>query len=104
MNDRGIIKWRPFNSCFSTEKLSEETSNQNAKITMPVLSEDQILTIENMIVEAFYLKIKVNIKFFYDGKIKYENGIIDSINKYEKKIYLKDKSIYFKQILDINFN
>ena len=99
MMDRGIIKWKPFDSCYSSQKIINEVINEKRKIKMPTLSEDQINDIENQVLEAFNLKSNIYIEYFYDGNIKSEYGKIYNINKNEKKIYLNHKYIYFKQIL-----
>lgn len=103
MIDRGIIKWQPFNSCFSGSNVINEIKSNRSKIGLPVLSEDQINVIEEKIKDAYTLKIFINITYYYDGKINNTNGIIKGINTQEKKICLNNTYIYFKQILKINY-
>lgn len=103
MIDRGIIKWRPFDSCYSSEEVIRDINKEKLKIKMPILSEDQLNLIEEKIIDAFNLKTNINLEYFYDGMIKYEYGKIQNIYKNEKKIYLNHKSIYFKQILKITY-
>lgn len=103
MIDRGIIKWQPFNSCFSSSKILREINDSKNKEIFPELSEDQLNKIEITIKNAFILRIQVNITYYYNGKKLYYNGMISGINNQEKKIYLNNKCIYFKQILDINY-
>ena len=46
MTDRGIIKWQPFNSCFSSASVLNEVNKEKNKVAFPELSEDQCLKIE----------------------------------------------------------
>ena len=101
MIDRGIIKWRPFDSCYSSKQVVNEVKTKRLKINMPILSDDQKNSIEEKIVDAFNLQTTIKIEYFYDGFIKNEIGKINYIDKDEKKIYLNNKSLYFKQILKI---
>lgn len=103
MIDRGIIKWQPFNSCFSRDNIINDINNVRNKKNLPILSEDQINIIEEKIKESYFLKLNTTIEFFYNGDIKIIKGIINSINLQEKKICLNYKNIHFKQILKIYY-
>lgn len=103
MIDRGIIKWRGFDSCYSTKNIIKDINKEKNKINMPILSEDQIKIISENIIDAFNLKINVNIEYYYDGIVKHISGKIYNINAQEKKICLNNTFIYFKQILKINY-
>jgi len=103
MIDRAIIKWQPFNSCFSGTNIINEINNNKNKAKFPALSEDQLYAIEEKIKDAYTLKIIININYYFDGKIKNAVGIINGINMQEKKICLNNKYIYFKQILKISY-
>ena len=103
MIDRGIIKWRPFDSCYSSQSIIKDIRNEKNKLTRPFLSDDQLETIEEEIINIFNLQITARIEYFYDGFIKTEVGKIEKINKEQKKICLNHKFIYFKQILKINY-
>ena len=102
MIDRGIIKWQPFDSCYSSKNIVHNIALEKIKIDMPALSEDQLERIEEKIIDAYNLNLNIKIKYYYDGIIKYEKGKINYINTQEKKIYLNNKYIYFKQILNIS--
>ena len=102
MIDRGMIKWQPFNSCFSSNKIMSDLEKEREKIEMPILSDDQLKNIEEAIVNSYNLKINVNVKYFCGGNIFSEKGKIIYINVQEKKIYLNNKFIYFRQILNVS--
>ena len=102
MNDRGIIKWQPFDSCFSSNKILKDIVNTKSKKIFPTLSQDQINILEEKIIDAYHLNISINITYFYNGFIYNINGIISNIDSNKKCIFIKNKIIYFKQILNIN--
>lgn len=102
MIDRGIIKWQPFDSCYSSEKIVKEIQKDKEKISFPTLSTDQLEVIDETIRSAYQLQLPVQIKYFYNGVIYQASGKIKGISLQEKKIYLNNKSIYLKQILKIN--
>ena len=101
MIDRGIIKWQPFDSCYSGDNILRDLSKYKNKKILPVLSEDQLCILEEKIIDAYHLNEIINIEYFYNGKIYSINGKINAINTYDKKIYIKNQIIYFKQIINI---
>ncbi|MBR1413537.1 MAG: YolD-like family protein [Bacilli bacterium] len=103
MNDRGMIKWLPFNSVIPSQVIIKSIENKRNIIPMPILSEDKINYLENKILEAYNTKETINIKYFYNGKIFKKSSKIKSIKTASKKVVLNDDySINFSQILDIN--
>lgn len=101
MIDRGIIKWQPFNSCFSSEKMLKEITNKKNRLDYPILSDDQLSIIEENILTAYHLKESISILYFYDGKKLQITGKINYIDINNKEIYINNKKIYFKQIINI---
>ena len=101
MIDRGIIKWQPFDSCYSGEKVLKDITNEKNKNFFPILSEDQLHFLEEKIFDSYHLNEKVNIEYFYNGKIYKITGTIESINLLNKNIHIKNSIIYFKQIINI---
>lgn len=100
--DRGMIKWQPFNSCFNPNDIIKDIKSNKNKIKYPALSDDQLIIIENKINEAYQVKEFIKIKYYYNGNIYNIKGIINNIDNFNKKIYLNNISIFFKQIIDIN--
>lgn len=101
MIDRGIKKWQPFNSCFSGKDILIEINKSKKQKDFPELSEDQILTIEEKVKDAYVLGTSIKIKYFYNGTILEQRGKINYIDMQKKKICLNNGWIYFKQILEI---
>jgi len=101
MIDRGIIKWQPFDSCYSGEKVLKDLNNSKSKKVCPILSEDQLYYLEQKIFDSYHLNENVNVEYFYNGKIYKITGIIESINLQNKNIHIKNLIIYFKQIINV---
>ena len=98
MNDRGMIKWLPFNSVISTNYIL-----QKKKVLLPVLSEEQKFYIEKKIINAYYTQEKIKIKYFYNGVIYQNDYFVKKINAIKKEIILNDSfKLNFQQIIDIN--
>lgn len=102
--DRGIIKWQPFNSCFDSTIILNDINKEKNRQKYPILSDDQLNIIEEEILEAYEMKLNVKIDYYYDGLIRTMEGKINYLNLQDKKIYLNQKGIFFKQILKIIFN
>lgn len=102
MIDRGIIKWQPFNSCFSSSKILKELNYEKNKIEFPILSEDQLSLLEDKIKNAYFLKQNIKIKYYYNEQILEIIGKINNINLIKKNILINNKIIHFKQIIQTN--
>lgn len=50
MNDRGMIKWRPFNSVVP----SKELLRKDVQIDKPSLSSDEVSDLEEKVKNSFY--------------------------------------------------
>ena len=103
MNDRGIIKWQPFDSVFSSAIIKKEVSNKKKKIAKPILSEEQKLTNENNLLQAYHENIPLNITYFSSNNIFKISKRISKINIVNQKIIFDDFTyIYFDQIINTN--
>ena len=103
MIDRGFIKWKPFDSCFSSQNVVRKIVLEKNKINMPTLSEEQIFNIQENLINSYHLKTIVKIKYYYDGEINYIEGKISYIDLQQKKICIKNKSIYVNQIIQVMY-
>ena len=103
MNDRGIIKWQPFDSVISSAKIKKEVANQRNIITKPILSEEQKINNENDLIQAYHDNITINITYFKSNKMYKLSKRIIKINYVNKKIIFEDYSyIFFDQIISTN--
>lgn len=102
MIDRGMIKWQPFNSVTSGVGMVDDVIDKKSKKTMPVLSEDQIMVIQDKILEAYSNKDEINVIFYLNGRFLNKRGKIIKIDKNKRKIALNTGVfVYFSQIIEI---
>lgn len=96
LNERGMIKWRPFDNFGSSETMIKEINKERNIITMPSLSEEEINEFNDKIIYYYETKDIIDLKYFYNGYIYKLKGIISSINN--KYLVISNKKIYFNQI------
>lgn len=100
--DRGMIKWKPFNTILNSNDLNEIDLNRN-KIDKPIILEDKIKEINDILINAYNNHISIKIKYYNNGYLFYKKGFIKNINKYLKYILIDNIRIYFKNIIDITY-
>lgn len=101
MQDRGYIKWEPFNSVISDKVILNDLSNKRNIVEKPTLSEDQINYLNDYIFEAYTNHLKVNLYIYNNFKIIKLIGFINNINITKKYITFNKNHIFFNQILKI---
>ncbi len=102
MNDRGIVKWAPFNSVINGNQLLDEINYERNRISKPVLSEEQIADLEENIITAYSERSIINLYFYKNGCINIINGQITKLDPVNKIITINNKTrIYFNNIIDI---
>lgn len=102
MQDRGYIKWAPFNSVVNDKVLLNELSNKRNRVIKPTLSEDQIELLNEKIFEAYTNHLKVDLYIYNNYNITKLIGYVNNINISKKCITFNKIYIYFNQILKIN--
>jgi len=102
MQDRGYIKWAPFNSVMNGDKIIKEINKEKSKINKPTLSEDQTEFINEKIFEAYTNHLKVNLYIYKNENIEKIIGFINNINIPKKYITFNNNYIYFNQIINIS--
>lgn len=106
MKDRGMIKWQPFDSVFSSKKMVQNVIWEKSKVSKPCLSEEQMAEIEEKIWEGFHNQVRVTICYFFQNQYyKKQNMIISAIQLAQKRLLLSDHSLlYFDQIIWIQIS
>ncbi len=99
--DRGIIKWQPFESLEPITKIIQSLQKEKSKIKKPILSEEEIATLEAKIIEAYYSQEKIKISFYQNGFIRQIKGQVKKIDQIYKLIYLNNLKLLFNQIIQI---
>ena len=100
-NDRGMIKWLPFNSLVNNKEVLYSIVHEKERKEKPVLSPDEITKIENKIIDAYYMKSLVLITYFKGGFFYKEKGIIKKIDNVSKLVYLNNLKHLFNQITGV---
>ncbi len=96
-----MSKWNPFNAVASGDYMINDVMKEKNKVSMPILSEDQKLELQNKMFEAFYNQEMINVKYFKAGKVYIIEGIITNIDQNSHKIILNsDISVFFSQIIE----
>lgn len=97
-----MSKWNPFNAVAPGSSMVNEVLKEKNKVTMPILSEDQINELQEKILNAFNTQSIVNIKYFKNGRYYLNNGIITNIDVSAHKLVLNSQfPIFFSQIIEI---
>lgn len=103
MMDRGMIKWQPFSAVAPSNKMINDVLSKKNVVKMPILSEDQLLTIQEKLFSSFQKKEIVTIWYFFAGRYYTIKGLVTQIDTNTHKILLNDKkTLFFSQIIKIS--
>ena len=101
--DRGMIKWMPFNSVVPLNSIKTKIKDERNAMSFPILSEDELATIQENLFIAYHSKEEVIITYFYHNNLYKLKGIIDNIITDKKLIILnKNIKLYFNQIIKVS--
>lgn len=98
---RGMIKWKPFNTLLNNRDINEIIMIRN-KVEKPIIMEDRISEIDNLLKVAIKENKGIKVKYFDKGELKYINGNIRNINTIEKYILINSIRIYFKNLIKVD--
>ena len=102
-NDRGIIKWLPFQSLVPNKEIIKSLKEEKNIIEKPLLSKEQQMDIENKLIEAFYEQINITLDYYLNGHIKTIKSKIINIDYVYKKITFEHNlTLLFSQIIKIS--
>ena len=103
MNDRGMIKWQPFESLISSKEVINSILKKKNEVNKPILSSDQLEKLNELILESYYNQAKIVICYFKSNQIYKIRGTITGINSNMKIITLNNQiKLHISQILQIN--
>lgn len=101
MNDRGIIKWMPFQS-LPQEEVLKKILKEKERVSKPILSKEQQEELEKYLIEAFYEQIPITLTIYKGGFIKKITSRVIQLNSSDDTILLEQQQkISFYQILEI---
>ena len=96
-----MIKWKPFNTLLNNRDINEIIMIRN-KVEKPIIMEDRITEIDNLLKVAIKENKEIKVKYFDKGELKYINGNIRNINTIEKYILINSIRIYFKNLIKVD--
>lgn len=99
--DRGIIKWMPFNSVVSNKEILYSLLKEKEKTSKPIMSDDEKKTLEESIIDAYYMQNKIHITYYKNGYTYEYYGLIKKIDSSNKLIYLNNLKLLFNQIIGV---
>lgn len=99
---RGMIKWQPFSAVVPGNVLVNDILKKKNIVTMPCLTDDKLMELEEKILISLDNQSPIKIKLFRNGRMFLKDGIVGNIDKLSKKITLNDGySLFFSQIVEI---
>ncbi len=98
MNDRGMKKWRPFNSVVSSKELLMKPANDD----FPDITDDEIQEYEEILKKSMYTHSKIRITYIENASKKVIEDFVVDLDPIKKNVILKTKKINFRQIYKVN--
>ena len=97
-----MIKWKPFNTLLNSNDM-HMIEMERKKIDKPVIMEDRILEINDVLTMAITKNMLIRVKYFSKGFLLSKSGIIDKFNTIENSILGSNSRIYFRDIINITY-
>ena len=88
--DRGIIKWAPFDALVGFNQEIAKMLYNKYKTDKPILLEDKLEDMNNILLEAYEKNEEVSIIYYEDGYQKTIYGKIKLIDKIKSLIHLEN--------------
>ncbi|MFP4287295.1 MAG: YolD-like family protein [Candidatus Izemoplasmataceae bacterium] len=99
--DRKMLKWLPFQSLPEQADEISELLNGRKKETMPVLSEDQLSTLQYRFEEAYHLKTLITVIYFKNGTRHKLSGVIVGADPISRFLILNTGTVLLDYVIDI---
>ena len=109
INDRGMKKWRPFESMPEQYIGLNEVLKGLNKVEKPILAEDRQEQINEILMRANGTDKKVSLTYYRKGECITETCTIHSINIHAQALYFVDEvfdiknKLLLSDVLDIRF-
>lgn len=105
---RTIIKWQPFASIPQQWRGISNIIDDQSKISLPVLDEDELERINYLLAESLEYNLEVFVDYWDNGRIDTKFGTIKKVDMIAKSVYLVDAydTVYdltLSSITNINF-
>lgn len=98
-SDRGMIKWMPYQSLTEQAVCLSKMRKARNRVEKPQISSDKAEEINEVL--CSYKGEEVSLRFYKDGYIYEEKGVITMIDAYSKTIRINRKDVPFRNVLDL---
>ena len=100
MSDRGMKKWNAYKSLVEQQSAMHEMSEKRNRVEKPVLTDDQMEAINNVL--SSYNGEMLKVSYFENNNVKEIEEKIKKIDVQNRKIILENrKSITFDNIINL---
>jgi hypothetical protein len=104
MVDRGIKKWQPF-IMPENKSMYNQVFKDDLKLKKPILDEDQLHSINDILVQSVMEETEIKLTLWFDGFIEdIKPVIVKKIDPYQRKIVVQYKngqqSFWFEPIIN----
>lgn len=100
--DRGIIKWAPFDALNGFHETIESYKYEKGKRHKPVLLEDKLEALDQILKLVIENNSEIQIYYFYDGYVKNVYGYVKRIDRNYKYLILDHgMKLSLEDIVDI---
>lgn len=104
MVDRGIKKWQPF-IMPENKSMYNQVFKDDLKLKKPILDEDQLHSINDVLVQSVMEETEIRLTLWFDGFIEdIKPVIVKKIDPYQRKIVVQYKngqqSFWFESIIN----
>ncbi len=90
MKQRGMVKWQPFASLPEQAEYINKLIHEMNKVDRPILSEDQLNELNEILFRCFENKEVVSLNYYHDGYIYLVEGKIIKIDGIRKMIVIEN--------------
>lgn len=94
-------KWQPFDALEGYQRSLRQVEYERKKIPKPVLSEDALEELNDLIIYALESQKEVVVDYYQDGYRHFCEGFIKDINPIEGRIKIDNKVIKLNYLLKI---
>lgn len=102
IKDRGRIKWVSLMLPEHREQLEELKRDVEEEIELPLLDEQQLERLNNILLQSIEEGAEVEISFYEEKSIQHIRGRVEGYHSLKREILLKgDRSLSLSLVLDI---
>jgi|tagenome__1003787_1003787.scaffolds.fasta_scaffold20551721_1 hypothetical protein len=98
INDGGLKKWSPFKSLQEQWQLLKKNYEDDNKVSMPIIQDDEFQEINNCILHSLESQSPILLRLYDSGDLKEIDGVVSKVDPYTKIVKIQDNSGSIKNI------